>query len=115
MSALLSHHAAAGSLATLMSDISEEVYAAGWIEGCEWTLWDLLVGWRATEVAVWARHDITDRMPELDRLQRTADGWVWWRECMSFVEADRWRRLVAARKARGLLVPDNDVLDAEVH
>lgn len=34
-----------------MSDISEEVFAAGWMEGCEWELWDALRQYRTTRTA----------------------------------------------------------------
>lgn len=84
-----------------MSDISEDVYAAGWMAHCEWDLWAALTAWRRGERAVWARVDITDRMPRLDELSRTAGGWVWWPDhCddAEFVPMERWLNLVEVRR-----------------
>lgn len=112
----------AGKLAEHMSDISEDVYAAGWMAGTEWTLWAALQAWRNTGRAYWSPgseypHEITDCMPELDRLQRQAGGWVWWLDTAPngggevFVPEDRWLRLVAAREGRAV---ENEVLNVKV-
>ncbi|WP_433460726.1 hypothetical protein [Micromonospora sp. CA-248212] len=104
MAAELAHSPAANALGEHMSDISQEVYAAGWMRGTEWVLWQALTDWRATGRAYWSPGsefpgDITEHMPELDRLQKAAGGWVWWLDGMQFVPEDRWLRLVAVREA----------------
>ncbi|MFJ1539226.1 hypothetical protein ACIODS_11855 [Micromonospora chalcea] len=102
---------AANDLGEHMSDISEDVYAAGWIQGNEWILWRALQEWRREGRAFWnpgSPHpwDISEHMPRLDRLHRQAGGWVWWldypgdRGGMQFVEGERWLRLVEAKRAR---------------
>ncbi len=42
-----------------MSDISEYVFAAGWMQDCEWALWQALTDWRAGRPAVWEHADLT--------------------------------------------------------
>ncbi|MFI7608486.1 hypothetical protein ACIBTV_25500 [Micromonospora sp. NPDC049366] len=104
------------ALGNLMSDISEDVYAAGWIQNNEWILWRALLDWRKDGRAYWApgtqhAHDITEYMPELDRLQRESGGWVWWLDGMTFVPETRWLALVQRRRDQAAAVPDN----AELH
>lgn len=114
----------ARDLGELMSDISEDVYAAGWIRGNEWILWRALRNWRASGgPAYWDPAspdfaDITEYMPKLDQVQRAAGGWVWFlmhpdeRGGMQFVPEERWLRLVEANAARPHL--ENEELDRDV-
>ncbi|MER7167252.1 hypothetical protein ABT336_14430 [Micromonospora sp. NPDC000207] len=104
MAATLTDNPGANLLGEYMSNISQEVYAAGWMTSTEWNLWHALLDWRATGRAYWwpADHsdDITRHMPQLDWLQKQTGGWVWWLDDgMRFVPEDRWLRLVAARDA----------------
>lgn len=95
---------AAQQLRDHMSDISEHVYAAGWMADCEWHLWDALTVWRTGDPAVWAFADITSWMPRLHELQQRCGGWIWWldypgaRGGAQFVPEDRWRRLYEERE-----------------
>ena len=55
-----------------MSDISEDCYCAGWMEGTEAALWDAVLGERTRwGVGVITQEEVT----ELKRLSDTAGGW----------------------------------------
>ncbi|WP_328344887.1 hypothetical protein [Micromonospora sp. NBC_00421] len=105
MAATLADNPGANALGEYMSHISEEVYAAGWLSGTEWVLWQALLDWRATGRAYWSPgtefpQNITELMPSLDWLQRQTGGWVWWLDDgMRFVPEARWGLLVVARDA----------------
>lgn len=103
MTTTLANNPTAQALYAFMSDISENVYAAGWMADCEWSLWWALTSWRAGQPAVWSFADITAHMPALDALHRAAGGWIWWldyrddRGGPQFVADERWARLVDER------------------
>lgn len=101
----------AADLAEYMSDISEELYAAGWISGLEWMLWPELCAYRMKAPPV-RRHDVGEFMPRLDELQAAADGWVWWLDGvgMQFVPAERWRQIVTIRTDRWPHCTDSDAI-----
>lgn len=91
------------TLARVMSDISEEVYCAGWMQNTEWVLWRALADWREKGRAYWAPGsefpgEITRHMPGLGALHQAADGWVWWLDGETFVPAGTWWRLVKLRE-----------------
>lgn len=120
----VTHHTAlpgpAAALARLMSDISEEVYCAGWLIGTEWVLWRALLDWRKTGRAYWSPGaeypgDITEHMAAVDAVQKLAGGWIWWLDGETFVPEERWLRLVQRMEAspRGWWELDNADLDRE--
>jgi hypothetical protein len=105
-------------LATLMSDVSEDVTAAGWLTGTEWTLWDALTEWRETGYAYWGAASIREYMPRLDELQRAAAGWIWWTDAHgpTYVPESRWLRIFAAHERQPILArwKGNAELDKQI-
>jgi hypothetical protein len=64
---------AAVALAKLMSAISERCYAAGWMDGTEFVLWDAL----ARGPRDWGRDRITaDDVAKLTELSDKSGGWI---------------------------------------
>lgn len=60
-------------LARLMSDISEEHWAAGWMSGLEFALWDMVQGGSRR----YGMDDVSDsEVAQLELLSELADGWV---------------------------------------
>lgn len=100
MTDLRNHPSPVRALYEHLSDISEDVYAASWMSDCEWGIWQAYADWQAGKPARWSFADITAHMPELDRLHREADGWIWWlnEPGPQFVPLERWLRLVAERE-----------------
>lgn len=109
---------AALKLAEHISDVSEDVYAAGWMGGCEWPIWEALVDWRETGSAFWGRQDITEHMAQLDELQRAAAGWIWWTDGVgaTYIPEARWLRLFAANERQPSLArwKGNAALDKQI-
>ena len=109
-------------LGEYMSSISECTYAAGWLTGTEWILWQALLTWRETGEAYWSPNsefpdEITRFMPALDALQKASGGWVWWLDGMRFVPEERWLRLFDAWKCKPASMrwgAENAELDREV-
>ncbi len=104
-------HPAVQLLADAISGISEDVYAAGWMQDCEWGLWRALSEWRASRPAVWGQADMSAHMPALDWLHRQAGGWVWWLDGARFVPDRRWLRLAAERERE---LVSNERLDLRI-
>jgi hypothetical protein len=81
---------AAVQLAELMSDISERSFAAGWLNGTEYVLWDaLLKGPRD-----WGRDRITaDDIARLSQLSTAAGGWITYsiNRPAKFIEMGEWK------------------------
>ncbi len=71
----MTDHPAVELLCDTMSGISEDVYAAGWLQDCEWALWHALTEWRAGRPAVGAHANLSPYMTKLDWLHRQAGGW----------------------------------------
>ncbi len=70
-------------LISLMSGISEDCWAAGWIEGLEYTLWQLMQNGGGS-IGMWWRMT-PDEAATLKELSDSVDGWVWW----SYTENNR--------------------------
>jgi hypothetical protein len=60
-------------LADFMSDLSEEAYCAGWMDGLEYALWEVVVGARADygRLAVTEEH-----RTKLKTLAEGCGGWI---------------------------------------
>lgn len=107
---------AAIKLRDFLSDISEDVYAAGWMADCEWDIWSAYQEWKAGRPAKWSFADISAYMAELEQLHREAGGWIWWldhRGGEQFVADARWALLVAERAKEGGRI-SNEQLDARL-
>lgn len=60
-------------LAERMSELSEQTWCAGWMDGLEFALWSALEGGPRT----YGRLDLTDEhLGELRRLSDTCGGWI---------------------------------------
>ncbi|MFF5081633.1 hypothetical protein ACFY36_31680 [Actinoplanes sp. NPDC000266] len=108
--------AEAAALRDFISDVSEDVYAAGWMAGCEWDIWRAYTDWLDGKPAVWAHADISAHMPALNRLHKAAGGWVWWLDDPDdevdgerFVSTDRWLRLLDLRERAGRRISNEDL------
>lgn len=81
---------AALRLQSAMSDLSERCYCAGWLEGCEDTLWAF-----TQEPGVdhaWGMGCVTAAdTEELRRLSDKARGWWRWENGEVFVPLDEWK------------------------
>lgn len=78
------------ALVSLMSDISEDCYCAGWMSGLESDLWARMVGdlppaYGQSEVA-------KDDLNRLRELSNMAGGFWVWNDGNEFVSLDFWRR-----------------------
>jgi hypothetical protein len=81
-------------LQILMSDISEESYAAGWIDGLEYSLWDIRLG---GDRGHWFVDD--DEVASLQRLSFECGGWWVHDDELRFVPHDEWARIYAKHYA----------------
>lgn len=88
---------AAGSLAVLMSEISEDHYCASWLVDLEFILWGMLQGgdrgFGFSDVA-------EEEIAALRRLSEKCGGWLAWREEAGgemFVTLDEWAPQYAAK------------------
>ncbi len=113
----LEHHLEGlqSELANLISDLSEEGYAAGWMHDVEWAAWELVSERRRTGTITQAYGNTTlaitaEFAAKLDVTASVVGGWVWWLDEAgeTFVPSREWRRLVELRRER----PDasNDLL-----
>jgi hypothetical protein len=60
-------------LADFMSDLSEEAYCAGWMEGLEYALWEAVIGLRRD----YGRLDVTEEQrARLHELSDSCQGWI---------------------------------------
>ena len=60
-------------LAEYMSDLSEDAYCAGWMEGLEIALWEVVEGTRTD----YGRLTFTDlQRTDLKSLSETSGGWI---------------------------------------
>ena len=72
-------------LVAAMSDMSEELYCAGWMSGIEYTLWSYVVGTPGPGLA--------DQVEQLRKLAALAGGWWHWPRVVqreTFVPMDEW-------------------------
>jgi hypothetical protein len=84
---------AAEALLKLMADISEEHYAAGWMQGLEDCLWWIAHGGDPR----YGTHDVaSERIVALRELSERAGGWWFWDSTgerdETFIGLDAWTR-----------------------
>jgi hypothetical protein len=63
-------------LRDLMSEISEDMYAAGWLAGLEYSLWALVLG--EPDVCFSAEALVPGQLDDLRRLSAELGGWARW-------------------------------------
>jgi hypothetical protein len=89
--------AAQQALADYMSQLSEQAYAAGWIEGLEYALWKALVDGPYK----YGRLMLTDdHVGELRRLCEACGGWIRFLDAgkEAFVPLEQWKRIFASSR-----------------
>ena len=88
---------AAAALAQHMSDISEVCWAAGWMEGTEYSLWEMLQGgpreWGMCRVS----HADIGRLRDLH--EESGGWWIWGEQGQRFVTAAEWLKIYEGRHA----------------
>ena len=90
---------AARHLCDHMSVLSEECYCAGWLFGCEFTLWHFVL----TGPGEWGMGRVEQsNIDELRALSERCGGWVVWREDIgnAFVPLAEWLPTYAAEQDR---------------
>ena len=72
-------------LCQTIRDISEECWCAGWLTGCEYSIWELLQDFRQNKPLHWGQEEdfwksdyMIFLMQNLDKFQRQARGWWYW-------------------------------------
>jgi len=94
---------AAERLVVHMRELSDEVYAAGWLHGLEFTMWEML---QANDTDFGITEITVGDMALLRDLHERAGGWWRWQHeegtvCAGgpvFVTTEEWLAIVAARK-----------------
>jgi hypothetical protein len=84
------------ALAEYMSQLSEQAYAAGWIEGLEYALWKAVVAGPYK----YGRQMLTgDHVRELRKLSEACGGWIRFSDVgdESFVSLDQWQHTFTLR------------------
>lgn len=96
--------AARERLYALMSDLSEEHWHAGWLNGTEYTLWKAIQQY--PEPLHWGQRAIPlDTVADLYHLALAVGGWwVWGEDGAYFVSLGEWERLYAEGAAAGAAV-----------
>lgn len=56
-----------------MSELSEEAYCAGWMDGLEYALWQVVIGDRREYGRLWIS---AERIAQLKRLSGECGGWI---------------------------------------
>jgi hypothetical protein len=80
-----------------MSELSEQAFCAGWMNGLEFALWEVVLGARERYgfLAITAAHRET-----LRSLSEACSGWiVFAEEETAWVPLDEWKRRFAAARA----------------
>lgn len=76
-----------------MSEISERAFHAGWMDGLEYRLWEVVQGGPRK----YGEIEISDaQVARLRFLADTLDGWIWFNEesgIEEFIDRDRWQRM----------------------
>ena len=89
-------------LASLMSEISERCYCAGWMTGLERALWSML----DSEDRSYGQDEVTaDEARQLRELSEACGGWIVWRDPdgETFVTLAEWRETLRAGVSEGEL------------
>lgn len=79
------------ALADYISELSEEAYSAGWMEGVEFTLWTAVIG----DQRSFGRLQITEKMLQrLKDLSADCKGWIYFDESNeeSFLLIEQWKK-----------------------
>jgi len=81
-----------------MSQLSEQAYAAGWMEGLEYALWKALVDgpYRYGRLQL-----IDNHIRELRKLSEACGGWIRFHDAgeEAFVSLEQWQRIFALSRA----------------
>jgi hypothetical protein len=79
-------------LAEYMSDLSEETYAAGWMKGLEFDLWEALEGKSKKYGRLEVNREIQDN---LKRLSDGANGWIVYDDNVEekYVSFAEWKKI----------------------
>jgi hypothetical protein len=84
-------------LLSLMRDISQRCWSAGWLVGLEFSLWNMVV---ANAGQRYGDGEITvDQIIDLRSLHEVCDGWWYWDEELGeerFVSTEQWMRILGA-------------------
>lgn len=86
-------------LPTLMSEISEDCWCAGWLHGTEYALWKMV----EHGAGKWGQGEVTQaRVDRLRRLSELAGGWFAWRDGdgPEFVPMERWVAEFAKKESK---------------
>ena len=100
-------------LADCMSELSEEAYYAGWMEGLEYALWEAVLGVRSR----YGRLDITSKQRErLMALSEQCGGWIVFdnEQEESWLPHEAWKVRFAAWRQRKPVQDDPSVRAAPV-
>jgi hypothetical protein len=84
------------ALAEYMSELSEDAYFAGWMEGLEYALWKAVV----EEPFEYGFLQITDQhIAKLTGLSNACGGWIIFDDesAETFVPIDEWRKIYAEK------------------
>ena len=84
----IEHTALCHALATMIADISEREYRAGWYDGIEWQLWRWA---RGDTRRAFRGHTEGDHLATLRALSALVGGWVVWQDA-----APQWRYATTA-------------------
>ena len=86
-------------LATYMSDLSEQSYCAGWMDGLEYSLWDAVIHGRRK----YGLMEITDEhIAKLKELSGACGGWIIFddEKGETFVPLDEWLGIYESNQAQ---------------
>lgn len=97
--------AAQRALLVYMRQLSEENWAANWLIGLEFTLWDWVLRWRSNSepASEFERANVPDS-EALSWLSEQAGGWWHWNEAAKepkFVPLGEWVEIYRNRPANG--------------
>lgn len=84
------------TLAREMSEISEKAFCAGWMDGLEYRLWEVVKGGRRKYGQIVLSDD---QIARLRNLSDSLGGWICFNdesEVEEFVESERWEMLYQA-------------------
>jgi hypothetical protein len=89
------------TLLALMCALSEEHYAAGWMEGLEYALWAAVKSNRMGVKSIrYGTKDLSDtKLTYLDALSKACGGWFFWSEEKGmevFITLDAWEAMYKA-------------------
>src|SRR5947209_17740980 len=89
--------AIAVAMRTIIADVSEYQYAAGWMDGIEYTLWDAVQNGGSGYYGWGQGGEDVDLVPVLRELSTLIDGWVTYH---GYVPMADWPERLAARSGR---------------